>query len=221
MTLASDGYSATISLTNYGTFYGYFMYAVDWMRTSGTRRTITFTTLSSTTSDTSAGEYFWGNKQASYPVTIIEASDTVSLGTSPAFYLIQQMGSITVSDSKGTDSSKTYSSSATSWWSGSQISTSSLTLAASSSITWTVTVTSDTYGLVLEGTNGTNYLDLNLNYSSSSDAWGKGSSWSMSTYDSSAYGVNGHTYTITVTSDSSGSSFNVTVIDKGVEGTDF
>lgn len=58
ITLASDGYSASISLDNVGTFRGYFLHAVDWAKKSGARRTITFTTIDSQKS----GEYFWGNK---------------------------------------------------------------------------------------------------------------------------------------------------------------
>lgn len=70
VTLASDGYTATIVLkdssgTALGTFKGYFMHAVDWAREGDVeRRTITFTTLdySSDGSDAEAGEYFFGNK---------------------------------------------------------------------------------------------------------------------------------------------------------------
>ena len=67
VTLADDGYTATIVLDGYGTFKGFFMHAVDWARKGGEdaeRSTITFTTLSSTTTDAASGEYFWGNKQS-------------------------------------------------------------------------------------------------------------------------------------------------------------
>ena len=66
LTLADDGYTATISLNGYGTFKGYFLNAVDWARKGGTsaeRSTIRFTTLCSDNSASSAGEYFWGNRQ--------------------------------------------------------------------------------------------------------------------------------------------------------------
>ena len=65
VTLGSDGYSATIKLNNLGTFYGYFMNAMDWARKDSSlddHRTITFTTLCSDTSATEKGEYFWGNR---------------------------------------------------------------------------------------------------------------------------------------------------------------
>ena len=61
VTLASDGYTATITLDNIGTFKGFFLHAVDWAKKSGARRTITFTTIDSSKS----GEYFWGNKYIS------------------------------------------------------------------------------------------------------------------------------------------------------------
>lgn len=74
LSLASDGYSATINLKDaegneLGTFRGYFMWAVDWALkglTDSKRYTITFTTLDSTTGDAEAGEYFWGNRRNGY-----------------------------------------------------------------------------------------------------------------------------------------------------------
>lgn len=73
VTLAEDGYSATITLTDaennaLGTFKGYFMHAVDWAKKRKTldeRRVITFTTLCYDAEGTSAkaGEFFWGNKR--------------------------------------------------------------------------------------------------------------------------------------------------------------
>ncbi len=69
VTLGSNG-AATITLKNasgtaLGTFYGYFLHAVDFAKKSSTfsdHRTITFTTLCSDTSATEKGEYFWGNR---------------------------------------------------------------------------------------------------------------------------------------------------------------
>lgn len=70
-TLAEDGYSVTINLTNtsgtaLGTFKGYVLHAVDWARKGDVeRRTITFTTLcyDEDGSSTESGEFFWGNKR--------------------------------------------------------------------------------------------------------------------------------------------------------------
>ena len=68
--LEADGYTATILLkdstgSDLGTFKGYFMYAVDWAKKGSRtdRYTITFTTLDSSTTDSEAGEYFWGNRK--------------------------------------------------------------------------------------------------------------------------------------------------------------
>ncbi len=67
-TLADDGYTITLDLSDaagasLGTFTGYALQATDWARKGGvTRQTITFTTLDDTSSDTEAGEYFYGNK---------------------------------------------------------------------------------------------------------------------------------------------------------------
>ena len=67
--LAADGYTITLSLKNssgttLGTFKGYALHATDWARKGSVyRKTITFTTIDSTSGDTEAGEYFWGNKQ--------------------------------------------------------------------------------------------------------------------------------------------------------------
>lgn len=67
-TLGSDGYTFTMTLTEadgtaLGTFKGYALKATDWARKGGvTRQTISFTTIDSTSGDTEAGEYFFGNK---------------------------------------------------------------------------------------------------------------------------------------------------------------
>lgn len=67
-TLGSDGYTVTMTLTEaggtaLGTFTGYALKATDWARKgSVTRQTISFTTIDSTSGDTEAGEYFFGNK---------------------------------------------------------------------------------------------------------------------------------------------------------------
>ncbi len=59
-TLASDGYTLTLTLDGVGTFRGYVLKAVDWAKKKGnTRKTITFTTIDSE----QTGEYFWGNKR--------------------------------------------------------------------------------------------------------------------------------------------------------------
>ncbi|MCR5189052.1 MAG: glycoside hydrolase family 43 protein [Treponema sp.] len=60
-TLSEDGYTIEISLKDIGNFRGYVFQAVDWARkgTSGSRKTISFTTLDSTKS----GEYLWGNRK--------------------------------------------------------------------------------------------------------------------------------------------------------------
>ena len=70
VTLADDGYTATIELKNaagssLGTFKGIFMHAFDWAKKNKSvdeRRVITFTTICSDSSAAEAGEYFWGNK---------------------------------------------------------------------------------------------------------------------------------------------------------------
>ena len=159
---------------------------------------------------------YWGKQdsQSSYPFTVFKGTCTVDLGDSPNFYLIQQLGSISVSDSKGTDSNKTYTSTSTEWWKDGRVNTTSLTLADGQSITWTVTVKSDTFGLVLEGTNSINYLDLNLNYAATTDAWGTGSSWAPSDYNSSQYGKQNHTYKIKVTR--SGNIYTISAEDEGL-----
>ncbi|MBQ4378110.1 MAG: glycoside hydrolase family 43 protein [Treponema sp.] len=164
--------------------------------------------------DSTNGYTYWGKKgepSSSYPYKFLEATCTQDLGDSPDFYLIQQMGTIVVTDSKGTDTSKEYSSSATAWWSSTKP-TSHLTLSDGETITWTVKVTSDIFGLVLEGNTGSTYLDLNLNYNSSADAWG-GGTWSVTSSDNEAYGINGHTYTIKVSR--SGNVYTITVTDLG------
>ncbi len=56
LSLGSDGYSSTVTIGG-NEYKGYFLHAVDWARKNGSRRTITFTTMSDTT-----GEYFWGNR---------------------------------------------------------------------------------------------------------------------------------------------------------------
>jgi beta-xylosidase len=70
VTLGSDGYTVTITLKSadasatYGTFRGYVLNATDWARKgSVARQTITFTTIDCSSGDTSAGEYFFGNKK--------------------------------------------------------------------------------------------------------------------------------------------------------------
>ena len=158
---------------------------------------------------------YWGKKGEAtdrYPYEFLNATCTQNLGDSPAFYLIQQMGSIVVTDSKGTDTATEYSSSATAWWTGDRKNTSSLILSDGETITWTVKVTSDTFGLVLEGNTGETYLDLNLNYNSSVDAWG-GGTWNVTDSNSSAYGINGHTYSIIVSR--SGNEYTIKVKDLG------
>ena len=161
------------------------------------------------------GYTYWGKKgeaTSAYPYKFFEATCTQDLGDSPAFYLIQQMGTIVVTDSKGTDTSKEYSSSATEWWKDDRKNTSSLTLSDGESITWTVKVTSSSFGLVLEGKTGETYLDLNMSYNSSADAWG-GGTWAVTSSDNDAYGINGHTYTITVSRN--GNVYTISATDLG------
>jgi hypothetical protein len=181
---------------------------VDWEKVPRTP-TIVYTGTSSGLQKT-----YWGKKgevAGKYPYEFFNATCTQDLGASPDFYLIQQMGSIVVSDSKGTDTSKEYATDATGWWTG-QIPTSHLTLSDGESITWTIKVTSANFGLVLEGNKESSYLDLNLSYSSSNDAWG-GGTWTVTDYDRTAYGINGHTYTILVSR--SGNEYTIKVTDLG------
>lgn len=74
--LDSDGYSITLNLktaggSSLGTFKGYVLHAVDWARKTGSRRTITFTTVDGSST---SGEYFWGNK-------VSDTADAPSLWT--------------------------------------------------------------------------------------------------------------------------------------------
>ena len=55
-------------------------------------------------------------------------------------------------------------------------------------------------------------FDLNLNYNSSVDAWG-GGTWNVTDSNSSAYGINGHTYSIIVSR--SGNEYTIKVKDLG------
>ena len=81
--LGTDGYSVTIALkdtsnSDLGTFKGYVLHAVDWARKSGDRRTITFTTLCSSSTAAEAGEFFWGNKQGEPVWTTSSDGNTLS-----------------------------------------------------------------------------------------------------------------------------------------------
>ncbi len=60
-TLAEDGHSIEIDIDDIGIFKGYVFKAVDWSRKdlSGTRKTISFTSLDSE----KTGEYLWGNRR--------------------------------------------------------------------------------------------------------------------------------------------------------------
>ncbi|MCH5295767.1 MAG: hypothetical protein J1F14_07725 [Treponema sp.] len=153
-----------------------------------------------------------GNTGNTSGTPFIEATFKAEWTGTPSFYLLQQLGSISVTDSEGKDTSKEYTG-GTEWWQGHK-STTSLTLENGESITWNVTVTSDTYGLVLEGVKDAKYLDLNLNYAKADDAWGAGV-WNVKSYDADAYGKEGHTYEIKVSADAAGSVYTVSVTDKG------
>ena len=130
----------------------------------------------------------------------------------PTFYLIQQIGSITVTDSTGADTARNYTANADEWWTDNRVNTSSIELENGESITWNVTVTSDTFGLVLEGVDDGKFCDLNLSYAKSDDAWGAGT-WNIESHNSTAYGIKGHIYEITVAADQNGSLYTVTVAD--------
>ena len=95
--------------------------------------------------------------------------------------------------------------------------TSSLTLENGESITWNVTVTSDNGGLVVEGVDNKEYLDLNLSYAKADDAWGAGT-WNITSFDDTAYGKKGHTYEIKVSANAAGTVYTVSVTDNGSTG---
>ncbi|MCH5292088.1 MAG: hypothetical protein J1D88_10110 [Treponema sp.] len=139
---------------------------------------------------------------------------TPSWTSTPTFYLMQHVGTISVTDSEDVDTDKTYTG--TGWWTG-QVNTSSLTLENGKSITWNVTVTSDDYGLALEGVvDETYYADLNLN--DAAGAWGEGTTWNITSSDDTAYGKKGHTYEIKVSANAAGTVYTVSVTDKGSTG---
>ena len=150
LVLASDGYSATITLSNYGTFKGYFLHAVDWAKKSGKRRTITFTTLCN--SGNGVGEYFWGNKAgeitattiADYTYTFAELADSFSV------YPYPQYGNYTIKVGENTATSVTATNAC---WDTNNKGTSTA-LADGESITIVVKPTTENGTFVLEGNDG-------------------------------------------------------------------
>jgi len=206
VSLASNGYTATINLTNYGTFKGYFLYAVDWARKAGSRRTITFTSLCESTSSKAKGEYFWGNKSESVSNTVsyadayanasLQATYTMTVADTAAddlgWYLYPQLGTWTyvVDDGSG-ESDPASVSGAGSWWKGSSANkSSSYTIADGGTLTFYISTSNTTCAMILEGYSSTNaaanagaesagYADIN--YHDTDDGWGTAvSAWGTS-----------------------------------------
>ena len=202
-TLGADGYTISITLnsvendTTLGTFKGYVMNTVDWARKSGTKQTITFTTLCSDTSANQKGEYFWGNRipsssklatatntsgsitieQITTPVTFSASSSTgylVKLGVDSA---TMQVSSVTVNGTEQMPANKIYENSSMSW-TGVNVSG----LSSNSSDTWTVA-----YTFTMTAVGSSNWNDFNFEIRDDVITNGESGYWSLR-YDNYAVG---------------------------------